>query len=569
MPITDQKNVQKPADRVFINGRIYTVDQNRSWAEAVAVKNGRFTAVGSTSVVSEHMGPGTETIDLGGKMVLPGFIDSHAHVSDATNESASLEMFHLNSLKDYLGAVRNFAAQHPDLEVIYGSGWKNDLFPPQGPVKEALDTVISDRPVSLVSEDGHFTWVNSKAMALAGVTKDTVSPKGGIIEKDVSTGEPSGTIRETARDIIQNVLPPFTVEQVKGSIRRFMAEAGRVGITTAHDPLLILPDAKGQLSGFGANRHNIQAYAAMAQDRELTLRIRGTVLTDPTAPSDQIRNIVCACGQQRHPLFQMTGIKVFVDGVVEGGTAFLLEPYAHMPHTCGEPLWEPENLKDLFAAAEHEKLQIHIHAIGDAAVRMALDALEYARAKTGSRNSRHLITHLHVLERSDIPRLAALNIIGVPQPFWHVKGNYFRNIEAKYLGYDRAEQGYPMRSLAEAGILLASASDYPVQVPSPPLLGIMLGITRCEPGETNPEEILGPQECMTLEDMIASFTINGAYANFLEHETGSIEMGKKADMVVLEDNLMEIPISEIAHTKVLMTLFEGQTVYREASFYYD
>jgi predicted amidohydrolase YtcJ len=565
MPDIDQINGNEIADRVFINGRIYTMDQNRSWAEALAVNNGRFIAVGSTSVVSEHIGPGTETIDLAGKMVLPGFIDSHAHVSGATNESASLEMFHLNSLDAYLDAVKNFAAQHPDMEVIYGGGWRNDLFPPQGPVKEDLDAIISDRPVSLMSEDGHFAWVNSMALAMAGVTKDTVSPKGGVIEKDVITGTPSGTIRETARDLIQNVLPPFSVDQIKGSIRNFMTEAGRVGITTAHDPLMILPDARGQLNGFGASRHNIQAYSEMAQDGELTIRIRGTVLTDPTAQANQVQSIGSACAQQTHPLFQMTGIKVFVDGVVEGGTAFLLEPYAHMPHTCSEPLWEPETLKDLFAAADHEKLQIHIHAIGDAAVGMALDALEHARAKNRNRDSRHLITHLHIVERSDIPRMAALDIIGVPQPFWHVKGSYFRDIEAKYLGYDRAEHGYPMQSLAKAGILLASASDYPVQVPSPPLLGIMLGVTRCEPGETNPDEILDPQECMTLEDMIASFTINGAYANFLEHETGSIEIGKKADMVVLENNLFEIPIFEIADTKILMTMFEGQTVYRDAS----
>ncbi len=566
MPHFDQINGNQIADRVFINGRIYTVDQDRSWAEAVAIKKGRFIAVGSNSVVVKHMGPGTEAIDLGGKMALPGFIDSHAHVSSTTNESASLEMFHLDSLNAYLEAVKDFAVLHPDLEVIYGSGWANDLFPPQGPVKEDLDAVISDRPVLLMSEDGHFAWVNSMALAMAGVTKDTVSPKGGIIEKDVLTGTPSGTIRETARDLIQNVLPPFSVDQIKGSIQNFMTEAGRVGITTAHDPLMILPDARGQLNGFGASRHNIQAYSEMAQNGKLSLRIRGSVLTDPTAPTRQIHSIVSTCAHQTHPLFQMTGIKVFVDGVVEGGTAFLLEPYAHMPYTCGEPLWEPGALKDLFAAADREKLQIHIHAIGDAAVRMALDALEHAREKNRNRDSRHLITHLHIVKRSDIPRMAALDVIGVPQPFWHVKGDYFRSIEAKYLGYDRAENGYPMQSMAKAGILLASASDYPVQVPSPPLLGIMLGITRCEPGETNPDEILGPQERMTLEEMIAGFTINGAYANFLEHETGSIETGKKADMIVLENNLFEIPTNEIADTNVLMTLFEGRTVYRDVSF---
>ncbi len=557
------KNKKNTADTVFLDGRIYTVAPKHPWAASVAIKNGQFICVGDSASVQEHIGPTTEVYDLEGKMVLPGFIDSHAHVSCSANEDAAVELFFMDSPAECVAAVKQFANTHAHLEVIYGGGWRSELFPPTGPVKEDLDAVISDRPVSLMSADGHFAWVNSKAMAMAGITKETVCPLGGLIEKDPVTGDPSGTFRETARDLIQNILPPFTVEQVKGSIRYFMQEAASVGITTAHDPLLILPDAKGQLNGFGAGRNNIQAYAEMAQNRELTLHIRGTVLTDPTAASDQVKVIAAAIEPHKSPLFQMTGVKVFVDGVVEGGTAYLLEPYAHMPDTCGEPLWRPESLNALFAAADQQLLQIHIHAIGDAAVRMSLDALEHARKENGRRDSRHLITHLHVVDRTDIPRMAALDVIGVPQPFWHVKGDYFQ-LEAEYLGRSRAEQEYPMRSLADAGILLASASDYPVQVPSPPLLGIMLAITRCEPGETDPNEILGPVERMTLEEMIASFTINGARANFMENETGSIEVGKNADMVVLENNLFDISASEIADTKVVMTIFEGKTVYQDA-----
>jgi len=554
-----------PADIAFINGCVYTVDPRRPWAKAVAVSNGRFTAVGSAPDIAAYIGPETRVIDLDGKMVLPGFIDSHAHASCATNEAASLEMFHLESLADYLDAVKVFAENHPEHEVIYGGGWHNDLFPPTGPLKEDLDAVVADRPVCLMSEDGHFDWVNSKAIDLAGISKDTTAPAGGIIEKDPRTGEPSGTFRETARDLVQNVLPPFTVDQIKGSIHNFMQEAASVGITTVHDPLLILPDADGQLIGFGAGRNNIQAYAEMARDSKLTVRVRGTILTDATLDADQVRAIKSMCEQNCDPLFQMTGIKVFVDGVVEGATAYLLEPYAHMPDTCGEPLWDLDSLKSLFAEAEKEQLQIHIHAIGDAAIRMSLDALEHARNIHGTSDSRHAITHLHLFDPVDIPRMAALNVIGVPQPFWFVKGDYFHTLEARYLGVERAEKEYPMKSLADAGILLAGASDYPVQVPSPPLLGIMLGVTRCEPGETNPDEILGPEERMTLEEMIEIFTLNGARANFLEQETGSIEIGKKADMVVLEKNLFDIPETEIANTKVMMTIFEGKTVYRDAA----
>jgi len=237
----------------------------------------------------------------------------------------------------------------------------------------------------------------------------------------------------------------------------------------------------------------------------------------------------------------------------------------HMPESCGEPLWSQDRLNLLFEAADRQNMQIHIHAIGDAAIRMSLDALAHARIQNGGPHSRHLITHLHIVDRADIPRMADLKVTGVPQPFWHVKGSDFYDLEVAYLGEARAREEYPMKSLADAGILLAGASDYPVQVPSPPLLGIALGVTRCEPGGTAPEEILGPEERMGLEDMIACFTINGAWANFLEHETGSIAVGKKADMVVLEKNLFEIPETDIADTKVMMTVFEGKTVYADPS----
>ncbi len=549
-------------DTVIQNAAIYTLDSKRTWAQALVVHNGRIVRVGDNQEVETLIGPNTEVFDLHGKMVLPGFIDSHAHVSDTPNPEAEADLYNLSSKAEILSVVKQFADTHPQNEVIYGSGWQNEFFGPAGPIKEDLDAIISDRPVSLTSEDGHFAWVNSKTIELAGVSKASVNPPGGLIEKNPQTGEPSGTFRETARDLFQNVLPSFTVDQIKCCIRNFMQEAARIGITSVHDPLLVLPDADGQLNGFGGLRNNIQAFADMAREHLLTVRIRGTVLTDPTAGVNQLESIAAVCKQQ-HPNFQIAGIKVFVDGVVEGGTAYLLEPYAHLPESHGIPLWDPDALNDVITAADKAGLQVHIHVIGDAALRMSLDALEQAQMKNGKMDSRHLITHLHVVDRADIPRMAKLNVIGVPQPFWHVKGDYFRDIEARYLGYARAEKAYPMQSLARAGILLAAASDFPVQVPSPPLLGIQMGVTRCEPGETNPQEILGPEERMTLADMLASFTINGAYANFLEQETGSIEAGKLADLVILEKNLFKIPETEIADVKVLVTMFEGKIIHRD------
>ena len=553
------------ADLVLQNGFVYTVDKQCHRAEAVAVRDKEIAYVGDTKGVQEFIGPNTEVIDLTGKMLLPGFIDSHAHASATINEDDSVMLYHLDSKEAYVSAVKAFAEKHPELDVIYGNGWNNEVFPPQGPLKEDLDTIVTDRPVSLMSNDGHSIWVNTRALEMAGVTKDTPCPYGGMIEINPATGEPSGTIRETARDLIQNVLPPYTVDQMKTGIREFMIEAARVGITTVHDPMLLLPDCDGQLNGYGSARNCIRAYVELLENKEMTLRVRGTILTDPTKGDSQVPEIVAACNDQQDPLFQITGAKVFVDGVVEGGTAYLLEPYAHKPDFRGEPLWEQESLNALCSAVDREKRQIHIHAIGDAAIRMSLDALAVAKDLNGRRDSRHLITHLHVVNYDDIPRFAELDIVGVPQPFWHVKGEYFWGLEAVYLGRERAEKEYPLKSFLDAGVTLACASDYPVQVPSPPLLAIQLGITRCIPGETDPNEILGPNERMSLEDMITGYTINGAYANFVENETGSIEVGKKADLVVLDRNLFDIPETEIADTNVLLTLFEGKAIYRDAA----
>ncbi|CAB1059142.1 hypothetical protein D1BOALGB6SA_3900 [Olavius sp. associated proteobacterium Delta 1] len=563
--MSSDKEIPQKADFVFQNGVVYTVDHQRSRAEAVAVKGKGIIFVGSNSGAAEFVGPQTEVIDLAGKMVLPGFIDSHAHVSATINEDDSVMLYHLQTAQDYVAALKNFAFKHPDLSVIYGHGWNNEAFPPEGPLKEELDAVVSDRPVSLMSNDGHSIWVNSRALDMAGITKDTPCPPGGMIEMNPATGEPSGTIRETARDLIQNVLPPYTIEQLKTGIRDFMLEAARVGITSVHDPMLLLPDSDGQLNGYGSARNSILAFEELVNNAELTCRVRGAILTDPTKGDSQVPALVSACAAQKHPLFQISGAKVFVDGVVEGGTAYLHEPYAHKPDFRGEPLWEQEQLNALCRATDRENLQIHIHAIGDAAIRMSLDALADARQQNGRRDSRHLITHLHIVDYADIPRFAELEVVGVPQPFWHVKGEYFWGLEAKYLGRERAEKEYPMKSFLDAGVTLASASDYPVQVPSPPLVGIMLGVLRCIPGDPDPNEILGPGERMTLADMIASFTINGAFANFIENETGSIEVGKKADLVVLERNLFDIPTEAIGDVKVLMTMFEGNAVQRDAT----
>jgi len=566
MTATDKLSEGNPelrAEMVLENGAIYTVNPKMPWARALAVANGTLMYVGDENGAATYIDSRTEVIDLDGKMVLPGFIDSHAHASGTLTPDTDLPLHNFNSVEAILDAVRLRAAQTPTGKVLFGSGWANELFPQEGPSKEVLDEIVSDRPVLLTSIDGHALWVNSRAIEIAGVTADSTCPSSGCIEKDPRTGEPNGTFRETARDLIQNHMPSFSVDQIKSGIQAFMAEAARVGVTTVHDPLLLLPGSSGQLNGFGAFRNNIQAFGNLADEKRLTLRVRGTIMADPTKGVEQIADFIKPSVGQKDPLFQIAGAKIFVDGVIEGGTGYLLEPYTHKPGFRGHPLWDPHGLNEICRELDRADLQIHLHTVGDAAIEMALDALAHARKANGRRRNRHMITHLQLVADKDILRMAILDVIGVPQPFWHFKdpGEWEQSVQ--YLGPERAEKQYPMKRLADAGVLLASASDYPVQVPSPPLLGIMMGACRCLPGQNIPGSILGSEDRLPLADMIASFTRNGAYANFMENEVGTIEAGKKADLVVLARNLFDNPLEHIAETPVLMTIFNGRKVFQK------
>jgi hypothetical protein len=265
-------------------------------------------------------------------------------------------------------------------------------------------------------------------------------------------------------------------------------------------------------------------------------------------------------------LFQTNSAKLFVDGVVEGSTAFLKEPYNHQPDSYGELLWNIDSLNKMCSALDKDNFQIHVHSIGDAATSVTLYAFAFAEFQNGKRDSRNSITHLQLVDSSDIKRFKELGAIAIPQPYWFSKDDYYYNIQVPYLGKKRADEEYPMKSFFDEGVFVASSSDYPVTIPCNPLEAIQYGITRSEFNKTDSTEILWLEERVTLEQMIRSFSINGAYANCLEKETGSIEVDKKADLVVLDKNLFEIPVNEIHKAKVLMTLFEGEEVFVDSTF---
>jgi len=535
---------------VLKNGSIYTVDKGYLWAQAIAISGERIFFVGIDNDVEAFVDSETEVIDLDGKMILPSFIDAHAHPSHAIDLMENISLYLLDSVDKYQQTIQRFFEDHPHLDVYRGSGWDNTLFPNRGPSKEILDALIPQKPISLVSSDGHSLWVNSVTLEQAQITKDTIDPDGGVIERDPETGEPNGTLRETAAKFVENVIPGYTIEERVNTLRSYQEMAFQAGVTMCHDAML--------------NEQSIAGFKVLEADGSLQMRFRGSITIEPDQPAEeQIEMLLSERSRNFHPMFQTNTAKIFVDGVVEGGTAYLLEPYQHLPDFYGELIWNPQQLKEICAALDNEKIQIHIYVIGDAAARIALDALEYAQQMNGKRDARHLLTHLQLVTPEDILRFEQLGVIGVPNPYWFKLDDYYWSLSLPYLGKERADHEYPMQSFLEAGVLMASASDFPVTIPFDPLIGIETGITRSEIGVST-KEILWPEEKASLEEMVASFTINGAYANFLEYEIGSLEVGKKADFIVLDRNLFQIPSNDIAKTKVLRTFIDGKEVFRAA-----
>jgi predicted amidohydrolase YtcJ len=545
-----QQNDPVAASLVLRNGFIYTVDGRRTVAEAVAIKEGKFIYVGSNSEAAPYIGKDTEVIDLGQRLVLPGFFDSHCHPAyGAAHELFDIMFTGLNTIEEYKKAIRDFASTHPQAKFIKGRGWKNTLFGKTGPDKKIIDEIIPDIPVALDDEGGHASWVNSLTLKLAGITKDTKNPRGGVIERDPVTGEATGTLREGAARLVADLFPDYTVEQLMQAIEAYQKMAASFGITTAHDATV------------DVNGNDFNAYKNLEKENRLAMRFRASLFVDPKQGLEQVALLVAERAKNSGPLFQVNGAKVYIDGVVEGGTAYLKEPYLHLPGFRGEPRWDADKLNDMCAELDRNRFQIHVHAIGDAATSLTLDAFAYALGKNGRRDARNLITHIQLVGAQDVLRFRELGVVAVPQPYWFMKDDYYYNLQVPYLGQKRADEEYPMESFFKAGVVVAAASDYSVTIPCDPLHAIQTGMTRSVLGVTDPKEILWPEERATLDQMIVSFTSNGAYANFLENTTGSIEVGKMADLVVLDRNLFRIPVEAISQARVILTFFQGKKVF--------
>ncbi|MBP1659771.1 MAG: hypothetical protein H6P95_963 [Candidatus Aminicenantes bacterium] len=540
------------ADLILTNGEVVTMAANEPRAEAVAVAGGKILFAGHTRGALRFRGEATRVVDLGGRMVLPAFQDSHIHLVTGGVELGLCDLNGLGTKEEVQAKVRDYARAHPDAAWITGGGWDLPLFPAANPRREDLDALVPDRPAVLASADGHSAWVNSRALAAAGITRDTPDPAGGRIERDPRSGEPTGTLRESAAGLVERCVPGLRPEDYIRGLQAGLALVNRFGIAS-----IVEASAGPEL---------LDAYAALDRGGKLSARVLASLYVDPGRGVPEVRRLAGLRRQYSGPRLKATAAKIFADGVMEPHTAALLAPYVDRPGDAGRPLLEPEAFDDLARALDRAGFQIHVHAIGDRAIRMSLDAFEAAGRANGFRDMRHHIAHLELVDPADIPRFERLGAAANFQALWAYADPYITDLTLPILGPERSRWLYPIGSVAKTGAVIAGGSDWSVSSANP-LLAIQVALTRRGPDDP-PGEPWIPEERADLMTMLRAYTVNGAWLSHEEGWRGSLEAGKAADLIVLDRDLFAIPASEIGRARVLLTLLDGREVFRDPSFNY-
>ncbi|KOV87100.1 MULTISPECIES: amidohydrolase [unclassified Streptomyces] len=536
------------ADLLFTGGPVLTPEGRT--ATAVAVTGDRITAVGHASL-RELAGPRTQVVDLAGRLLLPGFQDGHVHPVPAGLELSRCDLSGATTAEATVAAVRAYADAHPEREWILGGGWSMEAFAGGTPTKELLDAVVPDRPVYLPNRDHHGAWVNSRALELAGVGPDTPDPADGRIERDAS-GAPAGTLQEGAMRLVGRLAPPATAADRLAALLRAQRHLHALGITAWQDALV------GDFLGMD---DPAQAYLTAAQDGSLTARVVGALWWDRERGGEQIPELVDKRAAFSRGRFRAGAVKLMLDGVAENHTAALLDPYLDrcgcVTANRGTSFIDPDRLREYVTELDALGFQCHFHALGDRAVRDALDAIEAARAAGGPGDTRPHLAHLQVVHPDDVPRFARLGATATVQPLWAAHEPQMDELTIPFLGRERAGRQYPFGSLLRSGARLAAGSDWPVSSPDP-LRGVHVAVNRVEPGGTGP--VFLPDEQLRLTDALTAYTAGSAYVNHLD-DAGRVAVGALADLVVLDRDPFAGPPESIAETAVALTYVGGECVY--------
>lgn len=549
-PVDKEGPAVETADLVFQGGNIYTVDATRSWAQSVAIKSGKIAFVGSDDESAEYVGPNTKVVDLKGRMMLPAFQDIHIHAISGGIEATRVNLNPLSTLDEYIVAIKDYADANPDEAWILGGGWSMAVFGPGALAsRKLIDGFMSDRPVYLTSADGHTGWANTRALELAGITEDTPDPASGRIDRDPETGEAIGSLQEGAMALVTQHIPPDSLEIRTAGLQYAIKMLNSYGITSIQAAAAELPQ--------------LETYRALDERGELSLRVVASLWWDRDRGEEQIEEMKQLRTEFTKGRLRATTVKIMQDGVMENFTAALLEPYLHQAGTRGIPMVEPEALKSAVTILDAEDFQVHFHAIGDAAIRQSLDAIEEAGKKNGDLGHRHHISHLQLIDPDDISRFRELGVVANFQPLWAYADEYITDLTLPYLGEARGRWLYPIRSVQNTGGMIAFGSDWSVSTANP-FEQIETAVTRMGSlGDTDVPFI--PEESINLPSAIAAFTINAAFVNTIDDITGSVETGKLADLIVLDRNLFELDQADISDTQVLLTLMEGEPIYGDLS----
>jgi len=538
----------EPADLVLRAARVYTVDAQRSWASAVAIEDGRVRYVGDDAAVASLIGPETRVLDLAGRMVLPGFHDSHVHLMVGGTWTQRCQLAGLAWPEEVIAALGSCIAHLAAGEWLYAMDLAPAAFAGRGPTRELLDAIAAERPAVVRDRSGKMMWANSRVLTLAGITAGTPDSGYGTIERDPATGEPSGTLRGDAAARVYPLIPEPDVAHYLDGLRRASTEAHRLGITAIIEA--------------SVSPRMLETYVEAERIGVLELRVLTTQRVDASGEAAQLDALIARANDVTSPHLSARGAKLFLDGGSVQGTAALFEPYAGNPTNRGQLNWRSADLESVVSRLDAAGLQVHLHAVGDRAIRQGLDALAAAAERNGPRDRRHQMAHLVLPDPADIARLARLGVTADIQAIWAQPDADTRGA-IPLLGPERAGQLLPFASLFAAGVRVVGGSDWP-SISLSPLDAIQVGVTRQSIDGSAPAWI--PEQRVALADMLAAYTINGAWLAGQDQLTGSIETGKAADLVVLDRDLFAVAPLELHEVRVLLTLLDGKVVYCAEDF---
>jgi len=545
------------ADTVFVGGTIFTAGWQASAPAAVAVIDGRIAAIGADEEIRALAGPTTEVVDITGRLLLPGFQDAHVHPILGGVELLQCDLSDAVDAADCIRLVNEYAAANPDAEWILGGGWSMDFFPGGTPTSALLDAVVADRPVLLMNRDHHGSWVNSRALALGGITASTPDPADGRIERDAD-GNPSGTLHEGATDLLGALRPDADPQMGYQGLLRGQSALLSQGVTGWQDAFVG--------AGFGL-ADTLEIYLRAIEEGTLLARTSAALWWERHQGSEQIPALVerraRAAAVGRPELFTASTVKIMVDGVAENFTAAMsmayLDAHGHATENSGLSFIDREKLKAYVQQLDAEGFQVHFHSLGDRAVTEALDAIESAVAANGPSDNRHHLAHLQVVAATDIPRFAQLGASANIQALWACREPQLIELTFPFLAPELIEQHYPFGSLERAGADLVAGSDWPVSS-ADPLQAIHVAVNRVAPGRSD-EPLGGEHEKLALASALTAYTFGSARICGREESTGRLEVGYLADLVVLDRDPFAGPSEEIGTTAVASTWIDGHRVY--------